>query len=334
MMPSVGPASVVNVAPKAIVDACVSAGVAEEVLRACGPQLRTVLERSGATRLPVDVVNRLWSEASRRVPTIGLAAALRVPFGAYLMYDSALATSATVADALRVAGRHHSVLNSAIELRLEQGRHGQLDVCVRPSVPDLVAAEYLEYVLINTIRRVRGIAGVMWSPAKIHLPTRPVPGQIYEHTIGSPVAFDRDVARLTVPAWVLARKPVLASAELCAEFERRLYERSAQIEDAAALIARLTYHCALVPEGEPLDRMARQVASSRRTIQRRLYQHGQSYRSLRDAVRRDVALDLLVNTRQTCESIAAALGFSEPSAFSRAFRRWTGRSPGAYRRVQ
>ena len=78
--------------------------------------------------------------------------------------------------------------------------------------------------------------------------------------------------------------------------------------------------------------MARQVARSRRTIQRQLYQHCQSYPSLRDSVRREAALDLLVNTRQTCEAIAATLGFSEPSAFSRAFRRWTGRSPGAYRR--
>ena len=136
----------------------------------------------------------------------------------------------------------------------------------------------------------------------------------------------------TVPGRVLVRKPVLASPELCSEFETRLRKRCAQVDEAQALIARLTDHCAQRPEGEPLDRMARQVARSRRTIQRRLYQHGQSYRSLRDAVRRDAALDLLVNTRETCETIAAALGFSEPSAFSRAFRRWTGRSPDAYRR--
>ena len=95
-MPSVSPVSAVNVAPKAIVDACASAGVAEDVLRACGAPLRMALGRHGATRLPVDVVNQLWSEASRRLPTIGLAAALRVPFGAYLVYDAALATSVTV----------------------------------------------------------------------------------------------------------------------------------------------------------------------------------------------------------------------------------------------
>jgi AraC-like DNA-binding protein len=331
---SVGPASAVNVAPKAIVDACASAGVAEEVLQACGTQLRTALGRHSATRLPVKVVNQLWSEASRRVPTIGLAAALRVPFGAYLMYDAALATSATVGDALSLAARHHGVLNSAIELRLEKGRRGQLDVWFCQSGSDLVAAEYLEYVLVNTIRRVRIAAGVMWTPVKVQFPRRSATGQFYERTIGAPVAFDGDAARLTVPAWVLARKPVLASPDLCTELERRLRVRSVQIEDAHALIARLSDHCARCPEGEPLDRMAREVARSRRTIQRRLYQHGQSYRGLRDAVRRDAALDLLVNTRQTCEAIAAALGFSEPSAFSRAFRKWTGRSPGAYRRDQ
>ena len=333
-MRSVSPVSAVNVAPKAIVEACASVGAAEDVLRACGTQLRKALGRHGATRLPVDVINQLWSEASRRVPTIGLAAALRVPFGAYLVYDAALATSATVENALSLAARHHSVLNGAIELRLEKGRRGQLEVWFCQSGADLVAAEYLEYILVNTIRRVRIAAGVMWSPVKVRFPRRSAPAQVYERIIGAPVAFDGDDARLIVPAWVLARKPVLASPELCAEFERRLRARGTQIEDAQALIARLTDHCARCPEGEPLARMASQVARSRRTIQRQLYQHCQSYRSLRDAVRRDAALDLLVNTRQTCEAIAVTLGFSEPSAFSRAFRRWTGRSPCAYRRDQ
>ena len=333
-MRSLGLASAVNVAPRAIVDACASAGVAEDVLRACPPQLRAALGRHGTTRLPVHVVNQLWSDASRRIPTIGLAAALRVPFGAYLMYDAALATSATVEDVLSLAARHHSVLNSAIELRLDRKRGGQLDVMFCQSGADLVAAEYLEYVLVNTIRRVRTVAGVMWSPVKVHFPRRLAPAQVYERVIGSPVAFDSHNARVTVPAWLLARKPVLASLELFAEFERRLRAGSAKIEDAQNLIARLTDHCGRCPEGETLPRMARQVARSRRTIQRRLNQYGQSYRSLRDAVRRDAALDLLVNTRQTCEAIASAVGFSEPSAFSRAFRRWTGRSPGAYRRDQ
>jgi AraC-like DNA-binding protein len=331
---SIGQASAVNVAPKAIMDVCASAGVAEDVLRACGIQLRTVLGRHGAIRLPVDMVNRLWDEASRRVPSIGLAAALRVPFGAYLAYDAALATSATIESALSLAARHHNVLNGAIALRLEKGRRGQLDVWFYQSGSDPVAPEYLEYVLVNTLRRVGIAAGVKWSPTKVQFPRRSTPSQVYERVIGAPVGFDGDEARLTVSAWVLARKPVLASPELCVEFERRLREQSAQIEDAEGLIARLTDHCARCPEGEPLDRMARQVARSRRTIQRTLYQHGQSYRSLKDAVRRDAALDLLVNTPQTCEAIAAALGFSEPSAFSRAFRRWTGRSPAAYRRAQ
>src|SRR5471030_1097089 len=67
------------------------------------------------------------------------------------------------------------------------------------------------------------------------------------------------------------------------------------------------------------------------TLRRRLKQEGATYQSIRDALRRDLAIARLADTTQTIAEIAYALGFAEPSAFHRAFRKWTGVRPAAYR---
>jgi AraC-like DNA-binding protein len=68
------------------------------------------------------------------------------------------------------------------------------------------------------------------------------------------------------------------------------------------------------------------------TLRHRLHDEGQSYAAIKDDIRRDLAVDLLGNTSKTIADIAAQLGYSEPSAFFRAFRKWTAKTPDAFRR--
>jgi len=69
-----------------------------------------------------------------------------------------------------------------------------------------------------------------------------------------------------------------------------------------------------------------------RTLQRRLYEHGQSYSQLVDAVRLEHARRLLREPGTRVNQVATALGYADPSSFSRAFRRWTGMAPRGYQR--
>ncbi|MEU7224109.1 AraC family transcriptional regulator [Streptomyces chrestomyceticus] len=78
--------------------------------------------------------------------------------------------------------------------------------------------------------------------------------------------------------------------------------------------------------------VAARLAVSPATLRRRLQEEGTSYRRLKDAVRRDAAISSLAAGREPIAELAARLGFSEDTAFHRAFRRWTGTTPGAYRR--
>lgn len=87
--------------------------------------------------------------------------------------------------------------------------------------------------------------------------------------------------------------------------------------------------------GDALDAasVAEQLAVSQQTMRRRLAKQDTSFRQLSEEVRRDVAVTALVAGRESIAELAARLGYSEPSAFSRAFRGWTGSAPGAYRAV-
>ena len=80
-----------------------------------------------------------------------------------------------------------------------------------------------------------------------------------------------------------------------------------------------------------LHRLAQDLHMSDTTLQRQLQQEGLNYQRLKDDLRRDIAIDLLSTTPMTVSEVAARTGFQEASAFHRAFKKWTGVSPGAYR---
>ena len=69
------------------------------------------------------------------------------------------------------------------------------------------------------------------------------------------------------------------------------------------------------------------------TVRRRLQEEGASYQSIKDQLRRDLAISYLSHSTRSVMDIALELGFSERSAFHRAFRKWTGASPGEFRRT-
>jgi AraC-like DNA-binding protein len=85
-----------------------------------------------------------------------------------------------------------------------------------------------------------------------------------------------------------------------------------------------------VPDFEEL---AQQMSMTPATMRRRLHEEGESYQSIKDQLRRDLAISYLSHSSRSVMDIALELGFTERSAFHRAFRKWTGASPGEFRRT-
>jgi AraC-like DNA-binding protein len=95
-----------------------------------------------------------------------------------------------------------------------------------------------------------------------------------------------------------------------------------------ALVSRLTW------EPCPAERIARLLGLSPRTMERRLHEAGTSFTAQRDRARCEVAQHLLRETRLEAGQVGAAVGYAEQAVFTRAFRRWTGMTPGAWRQAQ
>ncbi|KIZ40756.1 hypothetical protein OO17_16905 [Rhodopseudomonas palustris] len=80
-----------------------------------------------------------------------------------------------------------------------------------------------------------------------------------------------------------------------------------------------------------LQHTAAHLRTSAATLRRRLAEDGTNFQKLKDEVRRDISINLLVETNMRLEDLAGRVGFLEVSAFHRAFRRWTGCAPSDYR---
>lgn len=81
-----------------------------------------------------------------------------------------------------------------------------------------------------------------------------------------------------------------------------------------------------------VDRVAEQLGMSARTLQRKLRTFGTSHQELLDEMRKDLAMRYLHEPEMAVCEVAYLLGFSESSAFHRAFKRWTGTTPSEFRR--
>jgi AraC-like DNA-binding protein len=81
-------------------------------------------------------------------------------------------------------------------------------------------------------------------------------------------------------------------------------------------------------------RIAERLQMHRRTLSRQLETEGTDFRTITAQVRFEIACKLLANHRLELWQVSSTLGYSEPSAFTRAFRRWSGKTPGAWRLKQ
>jgi AraC-like DNA-binding protein len=171
------------------------------------------------------------------------------------------------------------------------------------------------------------------QPIEVHL-NHPTPEYASEYSkhFDCPILFDQprtelviDSAYLDLPL-IMADQATAAMAESqCAEILARMGPK----EGIAAKVRRIL----LSNPGQfpPVDVVASHLATSTRTLSRSLQEVGTSYQRILDEVRKEMAIEYLRNSSLPIEEIAALVGYSDPSNFRKAFRRWTGHAPSYYR---
>jgi AraC-like DNA-binding protein len=194
--------------------------------------------------------------------------------------------------------------------------------------------QYNEMSIAIALNTLQIMAGSQWSPLEIHF-THDAPPQISEHvgTFRAPVQFACSRNALVVEREFLTRQIPAADPRLYQILQRYLeVERAAMPTEDSFLVTIRKAIAASMRDGDPkLLRVAKAMAASPRTLQRKLKVYGLDFKQLLEDTRRRFALDYLKDAQHTLTEIAFLLGYSDVTAFNRAFKRWTGRTPSDYR---
>lgn len=147
-----------------------------------------------------------------------------------------------------------------------------------------------------------------------------------------PARFSMGANQIRFPAELLAQPLVTANAVTARLVARECERELALLGHTEDLLERV--RATLVNEQgryPDLDGVAKRLYMSNRTLKRRLQQHGISFLQLLNEARKRDSFRLLEDPSLSLEEIAHRLGYSAPANFSRAFRKWAGSTPGAYR---
>ena len=155
----------------------------------------------------------------------------------------------------------------------------------------------------------------------------------HERHFGCPVNFGADMDALLVSSAVLQRPNRLGDRSISRFFDTHLEEELSKYDDSASLERRVRIQVSqALSQGVPrISDVAGRLGLSGRTLQRRLSDQGYSFQALVDESRRELARRLLKETEYPLAEVAFLTGFSEQSAFNRAFKRWAGQTPRSFR---
>ena len=164
----------------------------------------------------------------------------------------------------------------------------------------------------------------------------PVHRQDYHKFFGAPVLFDQPVTRLVFSSSYLSL-PIIRSDVALDSFLREapanILIRYRHDNDLSARV-RAQLNALPITDWPSFEELAKGLGMSVPTLRRRLRGEGQSFGTIKDELRFVIAERLLQESRLSVAEVAAELGYSEPSAFYRAFHKWMGQSPGRFRTIQ
>ena len=279
------------------------------------------------SRIPTRSMVRLWQAIIEEFndPLLGLNVARSVSVNQLGLVGYSMRHSATLRDALQRLARYQRVLSEAVRAEIiEQRDEFTVSWILHPALKSLRVPVELGVTLV--LRIARELTGVAIRPVRLELPT-PQPDALSEYRaeFACPILFETQSASLVFTASQMSLPVITADGTLVGYLDE-LAEITAEPLDAkhdstTTAVRRTLW--GLLPTGKPsIWHTARTMGISVRTLQRRLGEEGGSYSSVLDGLRRDVAGELLGKGTQSAADVAFLLGYSEPSAFHRAVRRW------------
>ena len=286
-------------------------------------------------RIPLRSIPKFWRAVDARLgdPLFGLRSGSEVRLRDFGLVGYTMAFSSSLRAALERLARYGRIVSEALTVTLEtQGGGTWVRIDVQPEVQAFrLAADSRLAIVVSACREMTGTA---MAPRSIRFPyRRPQDVREYERFFRCPLEYEAPATSFLLRDEDLDRPVVQADPNLI----RYLDQLAQEALEALSATERLEDHVrrAIWPRlasGVPaLGDVARDLGMSARTLQRRLRRAGTSFASLVDRFRREMAPALLRDGRLAVSEVAFLLGYADPSSFQRAFRRWTGTSPSAFR---
>ncbi|WP_010486351.1 AraC family transcriptional regulator ligand-binding domain-containing protein [Pseudomonas sp. S9] len=266
-------------------------------------------------------------------PALGLLLGQRLNVSTHGILGYAVLASANLDKAIQFALKYYRVLGISFELELIESAD-RVELRARESMPlgnlNRFAAEGLLASLFTIA------AFLVGEPLK-HIEVgfsygAPDYADRYEQVFGVGAKFEQPYHSLSMPRAYLDKPMALANpatVQMC-EQQCEVLLSTLAVEDR--LLTRVRRLLLARPGDFPdLASAAKALNTSTRTLRRHLSNMGTSYQQVLDDVRRGLALQYLTSTHLPLYEIAYLLGFNDPSNFRRAFKKWTGKLPSAYR---
>jgi AraC-like DNA-binding protein len=315
----------------------------ERVLVEKGIDPETILARAGITseergdpdaRFDIGQADRLWRAAFEATddPCLGFWVGRAVLPANLHALGFAWLSSRTLREGLQRFARYHRLLSTAAVVELEDVQGGA-QLLLEPARPHGLPQGGLDASFAMVVGMCRAMANDPVSPLQVQM-TRPEPpcSQELRTYFGCEVEYEATVGLVVFPNEVLDRvlprqNPALAQAndQVATNYLAKLDKDDIRTRVREALLE-------LMVDGK-FSRavVADRLHMSTRTLQRRLVEEGTSFKEELDNTRHELAIGYMRQQRMSVGEACFLLGFADQSNFSRAFRRWTGKSPMAYR---
>lgn len=261
----------------------------------------------------------------------------RIPLSAYGMYGFALVCSPTIREYFQVAVKYHQLATPLLSMSWREGKDTatwMLAMNPAATYPASLVRFLMEQHLTQLATHLRTVVEPeRCRPIRATLPyPDPRHTNLYERYLWCKVRFGQPNCELSYPRSILSEKPHLAhrlTSKLMWDTCDRIL---GEVKTSAGVSGEVYQMIASTPGHTPtMEMIARRLATTVRTLHRKLRAEGASFTQILDDVRCNLAKEYLRSTKLSTEDISELVGFSEAANFRHAFRRWTGSTPANFR---
>ena len=261
----------------------------------------------------------------------------RIPLSAYGMYGFACVCSPTIREYFQVAVKYHRLATPLLSMSWrEEGEYASWIFPMNAAVthPDSLLRFLMEQQLTQLSTHLRQVVeSGSYLPVRASLSyAAPEHIHLYERYLGCPVRFGQPMSELVYPKSILSAKPRMAHGLTSKILQETCDRILGEVKTSTGVAGEVYQIIASTPGHSPsMERVANQIATTVRTLNRKLDAEGTSFTQILDDVRCNLAREYLRTTKLSIDDISELVGFSDAANFRHAFRRWTGSTPARYR---